>query len=217
MEFNASLSRAMHDQYQNQGVDVMQAFAPFIAFESWLRQGLVLEAIMQERMLAGHVRAILNHLRMGYAESNGSWENALALTDAKKIFRMRFMVSGPMIQGRFIERISEMAEERREHDVFQPEVLKTEEAEEEEVKSHEVSTDIAPDKEIVAVEVCDQEIQTSDINIKSFREMVEAQTDMVNTPQQTEVDTNVEEQQETIEIISMEEIGFEEDEFTFEP
>ena len=93
----------MHEQYQNQGVDVMQAFAPFVAFESWLRQGLVLEAIMQERMLASHVRAILNHLRMGYAESDGSWDNALCMTDGNRMLRMRFMVSGPIVQGRFVE------------------------------------------------------------------------------------------------------------------
>ena len=59
----------------------MQAFAPYIAFESWLRRGLILEALMQERMLAGHVRSILNHMRMGYAESAGSWENAIRLAD----------------------------------------------------------------------------------------------------------------------------------------
>ena len=138
MEFNANLSRSMHEQYQSQGVDVMQAFAPFVAFESWLRQGLVLEAIMQERMLASHVRAILNHLRMGYAESDGSWENALCLTDGNRMLRMRFMVSGPMVQGRFVERFAEMAEERREHDAYQPEVLKTEEVEE---SKSQVSTD----------------------------------------------------------------------------
>ena len=43
-------------------------------------------------MLAAHVRAILNHLRMGYAESDGSWENALCLTDGNRMLRMRFMV-----------------------------------------------------------------------------------------------------------------------------
>ena len=79
MAFNAGLSRALHDSYTNKGIDVMQAFTPYVAFESWLKHGLILEALMQERMLAGHVRSILNHLRQGYAESNGSWENALVM------------------------------------------------------------------------------------------------------------------------------------------
>lgn len=96
----------------------MQAFAPYIAFESWLKHGLVLEAIMQERMLAAHVRAILNHMRMGYAESDGSWESALMLTDGNQMFRMRFLVNGPMIKGKFFERYAEMAEERRLHEVY---------------------------------------------------------------------------------------------------
>ena len=103
-----------------------------------------------------------------------------------------------------------MAEERREHEVYRTEVLKTHE--EEESKSQVSTDDMAPDKEIATVEVCEKEIQTSEVNIKSFREMVEAQ--------QTEFETNVEEEKETIEtidIISMDEIGFVEDEFTFEP
>ena len=63
MAFNAGLSQALHDSYTNRGIDVMQAFAPYVAFESWLKRGLVLEALMQERMLAAHVRSILNHLQ----------------------------------------------------------------------------------------------------------------------------------------------------------
>ena len=154
MAFNASLSKAMHDQYKNQGVDVMQAFAPYIAFESWLRRGLVLEALMQERMLAAHVRSILNHLRQGYAESAGSWENALSMSDGNAIFRMR-MMSNPLINGRFMERYAELVEDRREHEVFQPQVLNK--TTEEDVKSHEVSTDdAAPDKQVVEIETIDQ-------------------------------------------------------------
>ena len=58
-------------------------------------------------------------------------------------------------------------------DVFHPEqIIKT--TEDEEIKSHDLSTDIAPDKE-VEIEVCDQMIQTSEANLKSFREMVEVQ------------------------------------------
>jgi hypothetical protein len=50
----------------------MQAFAPFVSFESWLKHGLVLEVVMQERLLAAHVRSVLNHLMQGYDESHGS-------------------------------------------------------------------------------------------------------------------------------------------------
>ena len=37
----------------------MQVFAPYISFENWLSRGLILEVVMQERMLAAHVRSVL--------------------------------------------------------------------------------------------------------------------------------------------------------------
>ena len=46
MAFNSSLTAAMHEKYSGEGIDVMQAIAPYIAFESWLKHGLVLEVVM---------------------------------------------------------------------------------------------------------------------------------------------------------------------------
>lgn len=77
MAFNSALTAAMHEQYSDQGIDVMQAVAPYVAFESWLKQGLVLEVVMQERMLARHVTSVFSHLMQGYADSHGNWETAL--------------------------------------------------------------------------------------------------------------------------------------------
>lgn len=146
MAFNENLGRALHQEYSNRGIDIMQAFAPYIAFESWLRRGLVLEALMQERMLAAHVRSILNHMRQGYAESEGSWETAIALSDGNQILRMRLMVRNPsisLVNADFLDRYAALAEGRREHELFRTERLKTneEDEEEEECKSHDVSTD----------------------------------------------------------------------------
>ena len=128
----------------------MQAFAPYVAFESWLKRGLVLEALMQERMLAAHVRSILNHLQQGYAESSGSWENAVALTDGNQMLRMRLAVPQPLITGRFFERYAEMVEERRLQDVFQQEQLKPDI--DEEIKSNSTNDIADKDKN---VELCD--------------------------------------------------------------
>ena len=66
----------------------MQVFAPYISFENWLSRGLVLEVVMQERMLMVHVRSVLMHLRRGYTESHGSMEEALASNF--ELFRLRF-------------------------------------------------------------------------------------------------------------------------------
>ena len=200
MAFNAGLSRALHDSYTNKGIDVMQAFTPYVAFESWLKHGLILEALMQERMLAGHVRSILNHLRQGYAESNGSWENALVMNgDGNQMLRMRLMATQPLIQGRFFERYAEMAEERRLQDVFQLDQLKAND--EEEIKS--ISTTDIPAKEVeVEVEQCNAFIQKS--IIQSYREMAEDQ--QIESEYYEEVE------------ISMDQITIvDEDEFIFEP
>ena len=128
----------------------MQAFAPYVAFESWLKRGLVLEALMQERMLAVHVRSILNHLQQGYAESSGSWENAVALTDGNQMLRMRLAIPQPLITGRFFERYAEMVEERRLQDVFQLEQLKPDI--DEDYKSNSTNDIADKDKD---VELCD--------------------------------------------------------------
>ena len=128
----------------------MQAFAPYVAFESWLKRGLVLEALMQERMLAAHVRSILNHLQQGYAESSGSWENAVALTDGNQMLRMRLAVPQPLITGRFFERYAELVEERRLQDVFQQEQLKPDI--DEDYKSNSTNDIADKDKD---VELCD--------------------------------------------------------------
>ena len=74
MAFNSTLTDALHSQYQSQGIDVMQVFSPYVAFESWLSRGLILEVIMQERMLAAHVRSVLNHLKLGYSRTHGTFQ-----------------------------------------------------------------------------------------------------------------------------------------------
>jgi hypothetical protein len=97
MAFNASLSASLHDAYASQGIDVMHALAPLIAFESWLQKGLILEVVMQERMLAAHVRSVLNHLLWGCSESKGSLEAAV-VTNFKHLRLLR-PISG--LQARF--------------------------------------------------------------------------------------------------------------------
>ena len=66
-----------------------------MAFESWLSRGLILEVIMQERMLAAHVCSVLNHLRMGYSRTYGSFQEAL--NSNFTLLRMRLMA--PMSLG----------------------------------------------------------------------------------------------------------------------
>ena len=76
MEFNAALTRAIQEQFNNE-IDIMQALTPVVAFESYLSHGLILEVVMQERLLAAHVRSVLNHLQRGYSETFGSLEETL--------------------------------------------------------------------------------------------------------------------------------------------
>ena len=56
----------------------MRVFAPYVSFESWSTRGFVLEVVMQERILAAHVRSVLNHLRLGYQETSGTAPEALS-------------------------------------------------------------------------------------------------------------------------------------------
>lgn len=82
MAFNTALTQAMNEQY-SADIDIMQALTPVVSFESYASQGLILEVLMQERLLAGHVRSVLNHLARGYAETHGSLEDALCSTLAR--------------------------------------------------------------------------------------------------------------------------------------
>jgi|Transcript_14660 hypothetical protein len=76
MAFNAALTEALRENY-SADIDIMQALTPVVAFESYLSQGLVLEVVMQERLLATHVCSVLNHLMRGHGETHGSLEEAL--------------------------------------------------------------------------------------------------------------------------------------------
>ena len=62
LAFNATLSQSLHDCYSDEGIDVMYAQCPFIAFESWLKRGLILEVVMQERVLALHIRRTFDQM-----------------------------------------------------------------------------------------------------------------------------------------------------------
>ena len=112
MAFNSTLTAAMHEQYSGRGIDVMQAFAPFVAFESWLKHGLILEVVMQERMLAGHVRSVLNHLMQGYSDSHGSFKEA-----SQRNMHLRFLSPFGAFNACLFERYAEMAEDRRLHEL----------------------------------------------------------------------------------------------------
>ena len=68
----------------------MQALTPMVAFESYLSQGLILEVVMQERLLLAHVRSVLGHLQRGYAHSYGSMSEALH--NNFRILRMRYSI-----------------------------------------------------------------------------------------------------------------------------
>ena len=76
LAFNSALTEAMREHY-SADIDIMQALTPVVAFESYLNQGLILEVLMQERLLSGHVRSVLNHLARGYGETHDSLEHAL--------------------------------------------------------------------------------------------------------------------------------------------
>ena len=73
MAFNNTLTKAIQAQInkKSKAVDVLQVHvSPFLAsFESWLNRGLILEVVMQERMLVAHVRSVLKHLRRGYCQT----------------------------------------------------------------------------------------------------------------------------------------------------
>lgn len=79
MAFNSALTEAMREHY-SADIDIMQALTPVVAFESYVSQGLILEVLMQERLMAGHVRSVLNHLARGFAETHGSLEDAMCST-----------------------------------------------------------------------------------------------------------------------------------------
>ena len=91
MAFNSALSKSLHDAYSSgrQGIDVMEAEAPYIAFESWREQGLVLEVAMQERMLAAHVSSVLKQLPCGYQETKGTKAEALASNFQSLSYRLK--------------------------------------------------------------------------------------------------------------------------------
>lgn len=78
MAFNATLSDSLHKQYSGKGIDIIRAVTPYAGFESWLKRGLILEVVMQERILARHVKAVLNHLVQGYSETSGTFEEAFS-------------------------------------------------------------------------------------------------------------------------------------------
>ena len=60
---------------------------------------------MQERLMAGHVRSVLNHLARGFAETHGSIEDAMCSTLSK------FVPSAHEWQSRLFARYAQMAEE----------------------------------------------------------------------------------------------------------
>ena len=84
----------------------MQVFSPYVAFESWLSRGLILEVIMQERMLAAHVRSVLNHLKLGYSRSHGTFRQAI--DNNLNLLRMRLMapISIAYQQAAYFDRYS---------------------------------------------------------------------------------------------------------------
>jgi len=100
MAFNQALTKSLHSQYGDKGIDVMQAMTPYVSFENWLSKGLILEVLMQERMLATHVRAVLNHLRMGYSESFGSPAEAFM----QNFKTLRFLSPQASMTSRLFER-----------------------------------------------------------------------------------------------------------------
>ena len=113
LAFNASLSAALRDQYRSSGVDVMQALVPYVSFESWISRGLILEVVMQERMLAVNVQSVLNHLVQGYAETHGSIEEALASNFNS--LRLRLTAPFSPIQAQLLQRHLQMEDARRVH------------------------------------------------------------------------------------------------------
>ena len=107
MAFNSALTQAMYEQF-SADIDIMQALTPVVAFESYLSQGLVLEVIMQERLLYVHVRSVLNHLQRGYSETYGSYQEALS-NSSLKFLRMRYSIpSYQMFQADFFRRYTQM-------------------------------------------------------------------------------------------------------------
>lgn len=115
MAFNAALTQAMHNHYSSD-IDIMQAMTPLIAFESYLSQGLILEVVMQERLLSSHVRSVLGHLQRGYAHSYGSMSEALHSNF--QILRMRYSIPNSAavvnFQGQLLDRYAQMAVERNQ-------------------------------------------------------------------------------------------------------
>ena len=80
----------------------MQVFAPYISFENWLSRGLILEVVMQERMLAAHVRSVLTQLKFGYNETYGTLNEALATNFA--MFNLRFYApTGILYRAQFFD------------------------------------------------------------------------------------------------------------------
>lgn len=80
----------------------MQVFAPYIAFENWLSRGLILEVVMQERLLAAHVRSVLTQLRYGYNETYGTLNEALVSNFA--MLNLRFYApTGVLYRAQFFD------------------------------------------------------------------------------------------------------------------
>ena len=100
MAFNSALSKSLHDAYSSgrQGIDVMEAEAPYIAFESWREHGLILEVAMQERMLTAHISSVLKQLPAGYRETKGT--KAEALVSNFRSLSLRLRLYGSNLQSR---------------------------------------------------------------------------------------------------------------------
>ena len=96
----------------------MQVLAPYVAFESFMTHGVVLEVVMHENMLSLHVRSVFNHLRQGYAETHGSFFEAVnAQFGTHSPFRLLFFGQGSTLQARLFQRYAYMVNERRQLEV----------------------------------------------------------------------------------------------------
>ena len=89
----------------------MHAYCPYVAFESWLQRGLILEVVMQKRMLQAHVANVIKQLVFGEKEAQLPGLQGFVAPDGKQLYHLPFTCPMASMQSRLFQRYVLKSEE----------------------------------------------------------------------------------------------------------
>ena len=94
--FTQDLTESLREAYRHTGIDVMHCESPLVSFECpWSSKiaamvpNLVLQVMMEERLLERHVKSVLAQMCSGYTSSFGSSSDYLAASKLGTVFSTR--------------------------------------------------------------------------------------------------------------------------------